>query len=154
MIFDVELYDRFPFPLDVRYWSEVNWELLGDFVYLAECGLTITAEKGFYFDMGSVPNGVDAFVSKVEYAFAYTIHDKACKTLTWDDGTPMTRLDADNLFLEVARYVIKVNKDYDLKYAKGWWKKTKFRIHWGWKKFKAKRAYRWIRRYAISKGME
>ena len=51
-------------------------------------------------DGGSIPEAANVVVGdRMKYFRTYAMHDLAYRRRTWDDGTPMTREDADTLIL-------------------------------------------------------
>lgn len=74
-----------------------KWIVLEEFSYYSpRYKKTLTAHKDFIFDGYTlVPNLPDLRPAK--------IHDIAYEKKTWDDGTPITRKEADMMFLDLMK---------------------------------------------------
>lgn len=71
-------FTQFSAPLDLRYHSERVWEVLTPFQYdVSSLGSGITAHipKGFITDLGSVPRVVWSYISPIECAQCFVLHD-------------------------------------------------------------------------------
>lgn len=92
----------------VRYINGDEWELVYDFGYITDAGEICTARAGFRFDFASVPGILGWLYPKVGDGQAYGIgalfHDWLyCHRKI--GGRPIKRMEADDLFYEINRYV-------------------------------------------------
>jgi hypothetical protein len=100
-------------PLRVETFNGRNWTLLREVTYRTKAGEVSAVHEGFEFDFASVPRALwwlfpPAGTESTPYGVAALIHDWLC-THREIGGRPITRKEADDLFLEIMLYV-KVRK--------------------------------------------
>ena len=120
---------RFSGPLRVDYINGDEWELVEDISYRTEAGEIATARHGFRFDFASIPVFLQWLYPKAgdgtrPYGIASLFHDWLyCHRKI--GGRSIERVEADNLFYEINRYV-----------GIGWWTSSRM--------YRAVRMFGWI----------
>lgn len=119
---------RFSGELQVNYVDGDQWKLAEDLSYKTEAEEICTARKGFIFDFASIPWWLEWLYPKTgdgsPYGIGSLFHDWLyCHRKI--GGRPIQRIEADNLFYEINRYV-KVS----------WWKSSRM--------YRAVRTFGWI----------
>lgn len=107
----MSIFTRFSAPLDLRYHSESVWETLTPFQYdVSSLGSGITAyvPKGFFTDLGTIPRIVWSYISPMECAQCFVLHDWLTENqylvFHQDSGKqeniPVSRVRVDDILLE------------------------------------------------------
>lgn len=104
-------FTQFSAPLDLRYHSERVWEVINSFKYdvgYLGSGITASIPKGFITDLGTIPRIVWSYISPIECAQCFTLHDWLTENqyleYHQDSGKveriPVSRQRVDEVFLE------------------------------------------------------
>ncbi len=96
-------------PLNVETFNGQTWTLMREVTYRTKANEISTVHEGFEFDFASVPRALwwlfpPAGTESTPYAVASLIHDWLCVHREIG-GRPITRKEADDLFLEIMLYV-------------------------------------------------
>ena len=95
--------ERMPYPLKLKWLRhERLWRLTDDFVYIDERGRKVICTAEYVTDLGTVPRLLRPFLSVVEWAEAFVVHDWFCDGHGWADGSSGTRKQGDRLLREIA----------------------------------------------------
>ena len=120
---------RFSGPLRVDYIDGLEWMLAESISYRTDAGEICTVKSGFIFDFASVPWYLRWLYpptgdGKRAYGIGALFHDWLyCHRKI--GGRPIERVDADNLFYEINRYV-----------GVGWWTASRM--------YRAVRMFGWV----------